>query len=176
MYEHLTRNLDSSYTFIKNGFPYNCPNSGEWINEYKQVHAYALEHPNEVAHQYPITPPSLDELKNKKMYLLSDSFNDRVNGSFITSQGYIMQFSPEDTIKIQGAILLMEKNGESSGYLVQADDMLIQDVSLETIKEVFAEMLDAYSQCYAKKQEYRAAIRECSTEKDLDNIVFQWPI
>lgn len=68
MYENLTRNLDGSYTFVKNGYPYNCPNMGEWAlsEEYAAVHAYALEHPDEVTIEPEPDPPTLEELKAAK--------------------------------------------------------------------------------------------------------------
>lgn len=66
MYENLIRNFDGSYTFTKNGYPYNCPNMGEWADEYAAVHAYALEHPGEVAIEPEPEPPTLEELKETK--------------------------------------------------------------------------------------------------------------
>lgn len=68
MYENLTRNLDGSYTFVKNGYPYNCPNMGEWAlsGEYAAVHAYTLEHPDEVTIEPEPDPPTLEELKAAK--------------------------------------------------------------------------------------------------------------
>ena len=69
MYENLIRNHDSSYTFVKNGHPYNCPNMGEWAlsGEYAAVHAYALEHPDEVTVGPEPVPPTLEEAKAAKM-------------------------------------------------------------------------------------------------------------
>lgn len=67
MYENLTRNLDGSYTFLKNGYPYNCPNMGEWLEEYAAVHAYAMTHPDEVAIEPEPEPPTLEEAKAAKM-------------------------------------------------------------------------------------------------------------
>lgn len=66
MYENLIRNFDDSYTFLKNGYPYNCPNMGEWLEEYAAVHAYAMTHPDEVAIEPEPEPPTLEELKETK--------------------------------------------------------------------------------------------------------------
>ena len=175
-YKNLVKNYDGSYTFDKNGLPYNCPNFGEWAEEYAQVHAYALEHPDEVTEQTPPPQPSLDDLKASKFLDLSAAFDAHVKGAFTTSQGYFMQFSPDDSLKVQGSILLMEESGERVGYLVQADNVLIPNVPLETIKKVFVEMLNAYALCYAKKQEYRAVISACKTVEELNAVVFQWPV
>ncbi len=64
MYENLEKRLDGSYTFTKNGYPYNCPNIGEWLEEYAEVHAWALANPSEVTQEVAIDlppPPSLHE-------------------------------------------------------------------------------------------------------------------
>lgn len=175
-YKNLVKNYDGSYTFDKNGLPYNCPNFGEWAEEFAEVDTYAKAHPDEVTEQTPPPQPSLDDLKTSKFLDLSSAFDAHVRGAFTTSQGYLMQFSPDDSLKVQGSILLMEDGGEKVGYLVQADNVLIPDVPLETIKAVFVEMLNAYALCYAKKQEYRAVISACKTVEELDAVVFQWPV
>ena len=175
-YKNLVKNYDGSYTFIKNGNPYNCPNFGEWAVEFAEVDTYAKAHPEAVTEQTPPPQPSLDDLKASKFLDLSAAFDAHVKGAFTTSQGYLMQFSPDDSLKVQGSILLMEESGEKVGYLVQADNVLIPDVPLETIKKVFVEMLTAYSLCYAKKQEYRAVISACKTAEELNAVVFQWPV
>ena len=165
---------DGSYV-INRGL-YHVPHEGEWADLWVEVDAYAKAHP-EVVQAEPTPPqPSLDERKASKLLDLSAAFDAHVKGAFTTSQGYLMQFSPDDSLKVQGSILLMEESGERVGYLVQADNVLIPDVPLETIKKVFVEMLNAYSLCYTKKQEYRAVISACETVEELNSVVFQWPV
>ena len=66
LYENLTYNLDGSYTFVKNGLPYNCPNTGEWESEFAKVDAWAKEHPDKVQHEQPAPDPTFDELRARK--------------------------------------------------------------------------------------------------------------
>lgn len=65
-YENVVLNRDGSYTFVKNGLPYNCPDEGEWAEEYARVHAYAKTHPDEVTIEPEPEPPTLEEFKAAK--------------------------------------------------------------------------------------------------------------
>ena len=177
MYNNLTLNLDGSYTFIKNEMPYNCPNFGEWIDEFAEVDAFAREHPEIVQHEQPAPPPTLDELKAARLTELEDSFNARVSGSVtINPGGYVMQFNVSDSLKMQGAITLMETSGQTEGYLTQADDTTIYHVPLETMRGVLVAMLGAYAQCHARKQELRAQINEAQNVEELSAIKITWPV
>lgn len=125
----------------------------------------------------PWTPSfTLDDFKKQKHSILDDSFNTCVEGSFITSQGYLMQFDTSDSLKMQGAITLMEALGSSTGYLTQANDITIYNVPIETMKQVLVEMLSAYAKCHARKQELRTLINNAQTKEELDEIVISWPI
>lgn len=174
-YNDLVLNLDGSYTFTKNGFPYNCPNSGEWADEFAQVDAYAKEHPEEVSVQQPVVI-TLEELKQNKLSELDASFNDRVNGFITTSQGYKMQFQPEDSLKMQGSILVLESMNIPTGYLTQYNDVTIHDVSIETMKDVMMQMMRGYAVCHEYKQNIRALINSAESEEDLNNIAIEWPV
>ena len=177
MYENLTLNLDGSYDFLKNGLPYNCPNFGEWVDEYAEVNAWAQTHPDLVLHEQPAQGPTLDELKAVKLVELKTSFDNRVSGSVtINPGGYLMQFDVSDSLKMQGAITLKEMTGQGEGYLVQADNTTIYHVPLETMKHVLVEMLAAYAQCHARKQELRTEINAAQTEEELDAIEITWPV
>lgn len=174
-YDDLVLNLDGSYTFTKNGWPYNCPNFGEWEEEFQKVDAYAKEHPEEVTIQEPIVI-SLDELKRNKLSELDMSFNERVKGYVTTSQGYKMQFQPEDSLKMQGSIMVLENMNISMGYLTQYDDVTIMDVPVETMKDVMMQMMRAYAVCHEAKQNLRLQVNKASTKEELDSIVIRWPI
>ncbi len=121
-------------------------------------------------------PKTFDQLKADKQDELNDAFNRAVSGSFTTTEGYKMQFDTDDSLKMQGAITLMETTGQAEGYLTQADDTTIYHVPLETMKAVLVEMLAAYAQCHARKQEIRAQINEAQTEEELNAIVISWPV
>lgn len=175
LYENLTYNLDGSYTFVKNGLPYNCPNTGEWESEFAEVDAWAKEHPNKVQHEQPVVQ-TFDDLKALKFAELENSYDEHVSGSFTTTQGYLMQFDTSDSIKMQGAITLMESVGAKTGYITQANDVTIYNIPLETMKAVLVEMLNAYAQCHARKQELRSFINNAQTKEELDEILISWPI
>ena len=177
MYENLTLNLDGSYTFLKNGLPYNCPNFGEWVDEFAAVDAFAKEHPEIVQHEQPAPLPTLAELKAARLVELEDSFDTHVSGSItINPGGYLMQFDVSDSLKMQGAITLMETSGQTEGYLTQADDTTVYHVPLETMRAVLVGMLGAYAQCHARKQELRAAINAAQTEEELAAVEITWPV
>lgn len=120
--------------------------------------------------------PTFDELKSAKLAEMSADFEARVSGAVTTSQGYLMQFSPEDSIKMQGAITLLEATGQETGYITQADDVTIPDVQLDVMKTVMLEMIGAYAACHARKQELRALINAAQTKEELDEVVISWPV
>ena len=66
MYENLMLMLDGSYTWNKNGLPYNCPNFGEWEEEFAEVDAWAKANPELVQHEETPPAPTLDDLKAQK--------------------------------------------------------------------------------------------------------------
>lgn len=120
--------------------------------------------------------PTLDELRENKLNELVSSFNERVSGSVTTTDGYEMQFDTSDSLKMQGAVSLMEATGATEGYLTQANDETVYHVPLETMKSVLVEMLAAYAQCHARKQELRALINSAETAEELDEIIISWPV
>lgn len=118
----------------------------------------------------------LDMLKTEKCGKLSTAFDERVAGSFTTSQGYKMQFDTSDAIKMEGAIKLLEATGATEGYLTQADDTTVYHVPLDVMKAVLVEMMTAFAACHARKQELRAAIKAAETVEELDAIEITWPL
>lgn len=132
--------------------------------------------PEEWAAAHPTPKPTLEEVRESKLSELAYSFNSRVSGSVTTTGGYKMQFDTTDAIKMEGAIKLLEATGATEGYLTQANDETVYHVSLETMKAVLVEMLAAYAQCHARKQELRALINSAETAEDLDEIVISWPV
>lgn len=128
------------------------------------------------AFEIPYRNIDLDVLKSDKLEILDDAFKARVRGSFATSQGYSMQFDTSDSLKMQGAITLMETTGQTEGYLTQADDTTVYHVPVATMRAVLVEMLAAYAACHARKQELRAAINAAQTEDELAAIEIAWPV
>lgn len=115
-------------------------------------------------------------LREEKLEKLDNEFKIRVRGNFLTSQGFLMQFDTSDSLKMQGAIQLLEATGATEGYLTQADDTTIYHVPLESMKRVLIEMLTAYAQCHARKQALRAAINAAQNEEELNAIEITWPV
>lgn len=132
--------------------------------------------PAEWAALHPPLEPTLEELRENKMTEMLYSFGQRVSGAIRTKDGYLMQFDTSDSLKMQGAVSLMKATGATEGYLTQANDETVYHVSLETMKSVLVEMLAAYAQCHARKQELRALINSAETAEDLDEIVISWPV
>jgi hypothetical protein len=132
--------------------------------------------PEEWAALHPPPEPTLEEVRESKMAEMQASFNQHVSGSVTTTGGYKMQFDTTDSLKMQGAISLMEATGQTEGYLTQANDETVYHVPLETMKAVLVEMLAAYAQCHARKQELRALINSAETKEDLDKIIISWPV
>ena len=175
VYENLRLNLDGSYTFLKYGLPYNCPNLGEWTEEFAQVDAYAKAHPEEVSIQQQV----VETLEEKKIHKLSDidsSFNERIHGYMTTTQGYKMQFQPDDSLKMQGSIMVLENMNIPMGYLTQYDDVTIRDIPVETMKDVMMQMMQAYAVCHEHKQTLRSLVNNATTKEELDSISIDWPI
>ena len=140
-----------------------CNNNGAYIVEHEDC--YEVE---------AIPEPTFEELKERKLAELSASFEKRVSGSFTTSQGYTMQFSPDDSLKMQGALQLMEATGQEYGYIVHADDSVNENVPLVEMRAVLVEMLAEYARYHAKKQRYRSEINSASNIEELNSIVFDW--
>ena len=132
--------------------------------------------PEEWAALHPPPEPTFDELKNAKIDELAVSFSARTSGTITTTSGYTMQFDTSDSLKMQGAITLMEAVGSTVGYITQANDETVYNVSIETMKQVLIEMLNAYAQCHARKQELRALINNAQSKEELDEITISWPV
>jgi len=121
-------------------------------------------------------PKSLEQLKAEKLEELENAFDTAVKGSFATIEGYNMQFDVTDSLKMQGAMQLMEATGATEGYITQANDVTEYHVPLATMKAVLVEMLAAYAQCHARKQELRAQINAAQNMNELNAIQISWPV
>ena len=62
-----------------------------------------------------------------------------------------MQFNESDSLKMEGAIKLMETSGQTEGYLTDADDITHYNISLDDIKRTQLEMLAKFAEAHAKK-------------------------
>ena len=121
-----------------------------------------------------IPEKTFEELKADKQNELNDAFNSAVEGSFTTTEGYKMQFNTDDSLKMFGAIQLLESSGLESGYITDADDITHYDIPLATMKSVQNQMLNKYAECHLLKQQYRALIEAASDEEALQDIEFEF--
>lgn len=121
------------------------------------------------------TPKTLEQLKEEKYNELESKFNQYVKGSFTTTEGYEMQFNTDDSLKMFGAIQLLESQNAESGYITDANDETHYDIPVSVMKSVQNQMLKKYAQCHLLKQQYRASINEAETIEDLNkiNIAFE---
>ena len=117
---------------------------------------------------------NLDDLKADKQNELNDAFNSAVEGSFTTTEGYKMQFNTDDSLKMFGAIQLLESSGVESGYITDADDITHYEIPIATMKSVQNQMLNKYAECHLLKQQYRALIEAASDEEALADIEFNF--
>lgn len=85
-----------------------------------------------------------------------------------------MQFNADDSLKMFGAIQLLESQNAESGYITDADDVTYYDIHLATMKSVQNQMLNKYAECHLLKQQYRALIEAASDEEALADIEFNF--
>jgi hypothetical protein len=140
-----------------------------WCNETQK--AYIIESDDGTYYECVAIPePTIEELKNYRLGELENKFNTAVKGSFTTEEGYLMQFDETDCNKMNGSITLNKATGITSDYLVQANNVVIENVPIETMESVLLQMLKHYKSMHLKKQIFRAQINSASTKEDLDNI------
>lgn len=87
------------------------------------------------------TDVTIEDVRAGKISELEDTFNKAVKGSFVTTEGYKMQFDIDDSIKMTGAIQVMEDTNSETGYITDADDETHYDITLAVMKSVKSQML-----------------------------------
>lgn len=116
------------------------------------------------------TPKTLEQLKEEKYYELESKFNQYVEGSFTTTEGYEMQFNTDDCLKMFGAIQLLEGNNIEEGYITDANDETHYNIPVSVMKSIQMQMLNKYEICHLLKQQYRAAIGAADSIEAVENI------
>ncbi len=147
--------------------------AAEWCNETGIATIVEKEDCYEVVAR---PEPTFEELQARRLAELEVAFDTRVSGAFTCSQGWPMQFDRSDTLAVEGAVQLLRATGAEDGYLTDAEDVTHYGVPVATMEAVKVEMLAAYAQCHARKQELRAAINAAQTEEELDAIEITWPV
>lgn len=174
MYENLIRNLDGSYTFVKNGYPYNCPNEGEWADEYAQVHAYAQTHPDEVTIEPEPEPPTLDELreaKQREIWGAGDAILAAVKRDY--TQAEIESWSKQE----QGAKDLAAGETTTEAAQFVAGIATLRGIPVDTLRDKILANVAAYGQlCTAvigTQQRLDDLIKAAQSAEDVAAIT--WP-
>ncbi len=159
--------------FVKSDFDGDLyTQAARWCNETQKAR---IEDKGDFYEVVALPEPSLDELKAAKLNELRAAFDERVSGT-IDAHDYQMQFDISDSLKMQGAIQLLETTGATEGYLTLANDETVYNVPLEVMKAVLVDMLSAYAACHARKQELRAAINAAQTAEELAAIDMTWTV
>lgn len=174
MYENLTRNIDGSYTFVKDGYPYNCPNMGEWLEEYAAVHAYAMTHPDEVAIEPEPEPPTLEELKEAKRHEIwwaGDTILAAVKRNY--TQAEIESWSKQE----QGAKDLAAGETTTEAAQFVAGIATLRGIPVDTLRDKILANVAAYGQlCTAvigTQQRLDDLIKAAQSAEDVAAIT--WP-
>ena len=118
----------------------------------------------------PNTPKTLEQIKEEKLEELVNAFNARVKGSFTTTEGYTMQFDIDDSLKMFGAIQLLEGNNIEEGYITDANDETHYNIPVSVMKSIQMQMLNKYEICHLLKQQYRAAIGAADSIEAVEDI------
>jgi hypothetical protein len=113
-------------------------------------------------------------MKQRKLNEVKASFNQYVSGSFNCSLNFPLQFNESDSLKMEGAIQLLEASKQTTGYITDANDVTHYDITVDKMKEIKLEMLSEFAKAHLKKQQYRAAIESATTQAELDAITFNW--
>ena len=120
-YSNIRRRVDGSYQIDKAGMPCHIPNEqsflnegktpeeatkayAEWAEQWEQINAYALEHPDEVTEETPLPAPTLEELKTrKKNEIAAARYEAETSG--VTVEGAVIDTDRESQSLITGAAL-----------------------------------------------------------------------
>jgi len=169
MYEELILNLDGSYTFKKNGMLYNCPNFDEWVEEFAQVDAWAKEHPEQVQHEQPLPPPTLDDLKKlKKEEIASARYEYEISG--ITFHDVHITTDREDQAMITATALSAVLDPTATTVWKGANGYLTLKAS--EILEMARAVADHVESAFIEEKRLVELIDSATTEEELSSITW----
>ena len=167
MYDNLTLNLDGSYTFTKNGMPYNCPNSGEWAEEFAVVNAYAQAHPENVRHEPLPSKPTLDELKaQKKAAIVAARYEREIAG--VEVNGILIDTGRDSQALITGAALAAMLDDDYSLNWKTTSGFI--HLSAPEIIAVAQAVRAHVQKCFDREGELVALVDAAQTAEELDAI------
>jgi len=114
----------------------------------------------------------LEDVKAAKKAEIAAAFDAYIAGSVMVSLGYPMQFNTRDTLMVRGAIELAQATEQATLYLTDANDVTHEGVSIAEAQATLMEMMAAFAQAHAKKQELRAQIDAAQTVEDVEAVVW----
>ena len=114
----------------------------------------------------------MEDVKAEKRAEISAAFDAHVSGSVTVSLGFPMQFNTRDTLMVRGAIELAQAAEQATLYLTDANDITHESVSIADAQTALMEMMAAFAQAHAKKQELRALIDAAATVEDVEAVVW----
>ena len=103
---------------------------------------------------------------------IAGAFDAYIAGSVTVSLGFPMQFNTRDTLMVRGAIELAQANEQTALYLTDANDVTHEGVPIAEAQATLMEMMAAFAQAHAKKQELRAQIDAAQTVEDVEAVVW----
>ena len=112
----------------------------------------------------------LEDVKATKKHEITAAFDAHIAGSVMVTLGYPMQFDTRDTLMVRGAIELAQATEQATLYLTDANDVTHEGVSITEAQAALMEMMAAFAQAHAKKQELRAQIEAATTLSDVEAV------
>ena len=112
----------------------------------------------------------IEDVRDDKRVEISAAFDTHIAGSVMVTLGYPMQFDTRDMLMVRGAIELAQATEQTTLYLTDALDVTHEGVSIAEAQATLMEMMAAFAQAHAKKQELRALIDAAQTVEDVEAV------
>ena len=144
------------------------PESNDIVNIYIRSH---LDIPSMLPYAEQL--PHLEDMREKKIFEISNAFNECVSGRTLISLGWEMQFNQRDITMVDGAVRFLEMTNGAEGYLTDADNVNHYRLTVPQMKQVLLDMTQAYLSAHAHKQELRDIAVSATTHEEIDLIAWQ---
>ena len=143
------------------------PESNDIVNIYIRSH---LDIPNILPYAEQLLP--LEDMREKKIFEISNAFNECVSGRTLISLGWEMQFNQRDITMVDGAVRFLEMTNGAEGYLTDADNVNHYRLTVPQMKQALLDMTQAYLSAHAHKQQLRDMAVSATTHEEMDLIAW----
>ena len=143
------------------------PESNDIVNIYIRSH---LDIPSILPYAEQLLP--LEDIREKKIFEISNAFNECVSGRTTISLGWDMQFNQRDITMVDRAVRFLEMTNRTEGYLTDADNVNHYGLTVPQMKQALLDMTQAYLSAHAHKQELRDMAVSATTHKEIDLIAW----